>query len=359
MHFYPGVAEYAEPGKDPYRIFINEDTIRSMSPTFAGRPIFVEHVEDVEPNVDELRKEADGWVVESFFNAADGKTWAKFVIVSERGFKAIQKGFKLSNAYVPRAFGQGGLWNGVTYAKEVTAGEFEHLAIVRNPRYEESTILTPDEFKQYNSKKEVELKKLANSKEERGATIMFFKKTKVENSKDLESMSVTLPKSGKEMTVIQLVNEMDKIENMHGYASDDHMVKVGDKEMSVKNLVKSHVKMNAEMEDLKKKKEDGTDVELEKDDKEIDVEGDMHNEEESEDEPEKKEKKREAEEKKEVKKEEKGMKNETDKKETPTKKEKTEHFDALRNAQDTVENEVAHIELMEDQVARGRVRYGS
>lgn len=177
MHFYPGVAEYSESGGEPYRIFINENTIRSMSPSFTGRPIYVEHVDGVEENVDDVRKGADGWVIESFFNTADGKTWAKFVVVSERGERAIKNGFKLSNAYIPKSFGQGGLWNGVSYAKEVTAGEFEHLAIVKNPRYEESVILTPEQFKEYNDKHTLELQRLANSKEEKGdGKIMKFLK---------------------------------------------------------------------------------------------------------------------------------------------------------------------------------------
>ena len=147
MHFCPGVAEYSEPGKETYRIFLNEDTIRSMNPSFAGKPVFVDHVDEVDPNVDKLRSEADGWVIESFYNPADGKTWAKFIVVSDRGFRAIKNGFRLSNAYIPTSYGEAGMWNGVEYQKEILAGEYEHLAIVQNPRYEESVILTPENLK--------------------------------------------------------------------------------------------------------------------------------------------------------------------------------------------------------------------
>jgi hypothetical protein len=126
MHFYPGVAEYEDPEEGPFRVFINENTIRNMGPSFAGRPIFVDHVDEVDDNLEELHGKEDGWVIESFFNAADGKTWAKFIVVSERGLTAIRRGYKLSNAYIPKSFSDGGLWNGVTYKKEVTAGEYEH-----------------------------------------------------------------------------------------------------------------------------------------------------------------------------------------------------------------------------------------
>lgn len=362
MHFYPGVAEYSEPGKEPYRIFINEDTIRSMSPTFAGCPIFVEHVDEVNPNLNKLREEADGWVVESFYNAADGKTWAKFIVVSERGLAAIRNGFKLSNAYIPKGFGQGGLWNGVTYAKEVTAGEFEHLAIVRNPRYEESEILSPEQFKRYNEEKEIELKKLANSKEERKGELMFFKKTKVENSKDFEAMSVTLPKSKKEMTLAEMVEKMDKIENMQGYANDEHMVKVGDGEMSVKNLSEKYMAACNELDEMKKNK-DGADVELEKEKKEIDVEGDMKNDDADGDSDGDKKENEEDEEKEKKENEEKEAADEKKQnaleKARADKAAKAARFEALKNAQNNVSDEVARVDLMEDQVARGRARYGS
>ncbi len=256
MHFYPGVARYEQPDKPTLTVFINENTIRNMSPTFAGRPIYVEHVESVEENINELRSEADGWVVESFYNAADGKTWCKFIIVSERGLKAIkQDRFRLSNAYIPNSFGSGGTWNGVDYDKEVLGGEFEHLAIVQHPRYEESVIYTPEQFKNYNEEKTVELKRLANSNDnkETKMKLNIFKRTKVENSMDLDGMMVELPKSKKEMSLTKVVEAYDTILNMNGYANGDHMVKVGDEEHSVNDLVKKHMDMANELDEMKKK----------------------------------------------------------------------------------------------------------
>lgn len=248
MHFYPGVAEYAELGNEPVRVFLNEDTIRNMDPTFAGRPIYVDHVDKVEQNVDALRGEVDGWVIESFFNQADGKHWVKFIVVSELGERAIQSGFRLSNAYIPSSYGNGGQWNGVSYAREITAAQYEHLAIVQNPRYEESVIMSPEQFKQYNDNQVATLKRLANSKDqpikENGKMkLNIFKRQKVENSVDFDGLVVELPKSKKEMTLTQLVSDHDAILNMNGYANGDHMVKVGEDEMSVNDLVKKHMEM--------------------------------------------------------------------------------------------------------------------
>lgn len=352
MHFYPGVAEYQEPGKEAYRVFLNEDTLRTMDPSFAGRPVFVEHVDGVEEDIDELRKEADGWVIESFFNQADGKHWVKMLIVSERGERAIKAGLRLSNAYFPTSFANGGLWNGVAYSKEITSGEFDHLAIVKNPRYEESVILTPESFKKYNSDKMLELEKLKNSKKENTKMgLNFFKRAKVENGIDADLM-VVLPKSKKEMSVANAIDLADKVENMHGYADGEHRVKVGNDEMSVNDLVKKHMDAMVEMEGMKDKKEDASeeDVEVGTKDKSVDVEGDDKSvDNEDEDDAEKKldmEKKKNAADAEAKKKADAKVKAE---------RLKNAHLKALENDSEPE----AKVEFSADRVQRGKQRYGS
>lgn len=254
LHFYPGVAEYHPPGKAAFRVFVNENTIRAMGPSFTARPVFLMHVDGVEQDLNELRKDADGWVVESFYNECDGKHWAKFITVTERAERAIGQGFKLSNAYEPKQFGQSGVWNGVTYDREVLAGEYEHLALVPDPRYAESVILNPEQFKVYNDEKRSELTRLANqdSKEGKGMKLNIFKRAKVENSTDLEGMMVELPKSKKEIALIQLINERDEHESKEEHmANGDHMVEYGGKKMSVNDLMKAHTALNDEISTLK------------------------------------------------------------------------------------------------------------
>jgi hypothetical protein len=365
-----GVAEYAEPEKDAYRILVGESAIKNMDPTFQGKPVYVDHVDEVD--LDNLQEEADGYVLDSFYNKLDGKHWVKFIVVSDRAKDAIRRGWKLSNAYVPKAFTNGGLWHGVEYSKEVTSGEYEHLAIVKNPRYEESLILTPDEFKKYNAEKESELSQLTNSKTKKEKTAMglpklnIFKRTKVENSTDLDGLMVELPKSKIEMPLTQVVNELDVIKNMNGYANGDHMVKVGEDEMSVNDLVKKHMDMRNEMEKLKAAKESketeisedevgdrGGDTALDNDDS-----ADDHAMENEDDEDAKKkalevaknEEKEVAEEKK------KNELAEAAKKKSDAAKKAA----ALKNAHlRDPDEEVAKVDLMEDQIARGRARYGT
>lgn len=367
MHFYPGVAQY-DNDEGSFRVFVNEDTIRKMNPSFVGRPVYVEHVDTVNQDLTELREEADGWVIDSFYNEADGKTWAKFIVVSERGLTAIRNGFRLSNAYVPELSDTKATWNGVDYQKIITGGEFEHLAIVDNPRYDESVIMTTEEFKHYNENLKNELKKLQNSKDQKGDHGMkFFKKEIVKNSIDLDGTMVELPKSKKEMTLSKVLNEYDAILNMNGYANNDHMVKVNDKdEMSVGDLVKAHQAKCNELDEMKKnamgddsedevtENEDDSEDETTENAAIEDVSGEMsvgdrggdesldNEEDEEEDDKAKKEKTKNA---------------LAAKKKTDAKAAAARLVNAQKNARD--EMPTARVDLSEDQIARGKSRYGS
>lgn len=338
LHMVEGLAEYSEKQVNegqPYRILLGEAVLKQMDPTYAGKPVYVHHVDQV--NLDNIQVEADGYVAESFYNPPDGKHWAKFIAVSDAAQEAIRiKKWRLSNAYVPKEFSGGGKWHNVDYSKEVMLAEYEHLAIVPNPRYEESIILTPEEFKAYNLEKELELKQLANSKGDQ-PMFTFFKKTKVENAADLENTSVTL-KSGTEKTIKQLINEAEEHEQKGKMLKEldpihmDSSIKVGDDSMTVNELVEKYkaaiapkdpsdeekaaeAKKNEEMEKEKKAKEDLA----------------KKNEEE-----EKEKKAKEAAEKK-----------------------QNGNFDALKNAPGAALKEQPSVDLSEDKVARGKDRYGS
>lgn len=266
LHFCPGVAEYAEPNGEAFRVFLNEATIRKMDQSFKGCPVFVQHVDDVNGSLDRLRAESDGWVVKSFYNEADGKHWVEFIITSEKGLQAIKNGLRLSNCYKPTGpYGPAGLWNGVQYDREILNGEYEHLALVPNPRYDESMIKNEKEFQEYNDRLKLDLKRVANSKSqgEGKMKLNFFKRAKVENDLNIEELSVLLPTSKKEVTISSLVEKMDKIENMAGYCNEEHLVKMDNGEdMSVAEMKKKFGNMAKEMEDMKKSHdEEGSEME--------------------------------------------------------------------------------------------------
>lgn len=376
MHFCPGVAQYAEEGAEPYCIFLNESTIKKMDPSFQGKPVYVRHVDEV--NLEKLQEEADGYVVRSFYNEADGKQWCEFLVVSDRGHEAIRSGWRLSNAYIPKTFSGPGQWNGVDYVREVKSAEYEHLAIVPNPRYDESVIMTPEKFKEYNVSKKLELSRIANAKntkqgEKKVGILNLFKKEKVENSADLEEMSVVLPQSKVEVTLKEAVKMADlaKVQNMHGYANGDHLVKVGEGEMSVNDLVSEHMKMSNKMkknaEKAKAEKECMENAELDGGEKEADKQKKKADKTENEDsldesdpamenaeedggekEAEKDAKKADPEKKKNAK----------DTEESEDGEEKVDHFKAIKNAEALApRRDPFRVDL--DKTARGKARYGS
>jgi hypothetical protein len=351
LHMVEGVAEYAEAGKEPYRILVGEEVIKNMNPTFQGKPVYVDHVDGVD--LENIQNEADGYVFESFYNKSDGKNWVKFIVVSDRGKEAIKMGWKLSNAYVPLSFCGGGQWHGVEYTKEVTGGEYEHLAIVRNPRYQESMILTPEQFKVHNGEKDIEIARLANSadkqtKEKETMKIKAYKVTKVENSLDLEGQSITLPKSKKEFLVTDIIEQFDAIQNMHGYANGDHLVKVGEEEMSVNDLVKKHIEMGAKHNDSEGEGEPG--VENDEDEESTESHGEkdvgdrggdksLDNEEEKD--------------------EDSIVKKNASDKSAAVKAKNDKIKNAGRGGMDADEGATIKVEMSSDKVARGRARYGS
>jgi hypothetical protein len=253
-----------------------------MDPTFEGCPVFVQHVDEVTSDMSKLQAEADGWVIESFFNKADGKHWCKFLLTSERAMDAVDKGYRLSNSYSADKLGGGGIWNDVTYDAEVLEGNFEHLALVPVPRYNESIILTPEKFKQYCAERELEVQRIANQGSKTKMALTLFKRTKVENGLDLENTIVVLPKSKKERTIAQIVNDADAHEMQHGMAHPDHMVDMGEgKKMAVKDLLNAYNDLAAkakvaenddDKEDVKEAHKDDPDA-TSPDDAEIEREG--------------------------------------------------------------------------------------
>lgn len=197
LHMSPGVAEYDEDG-EVIRVLVREQAIREMNPTFEGKPVFVQHQEVELPR---LQEQADGYVRRSFFNRPDGNTWSELLVVSDAGHDAIAKGWAVSNSYFITDDAGGGRWQNVAYDQEVLRGIFDHMAIVPNPRYEQSIILTPEQFRAYNEQKETELLMLQNSKKEpKHMPFSLVTRRKVRRASELANAIIALG-GGREITL--------------------------------------------------------------------------------------------------------------------------------------------------------------
>lgn len=243
-HMEPGVANYGA-----MKYLVNADTMKRMMPSFSARPVLLQHMPVNE--TEKVRNSAGGYVVETFYNELDGWLWSKFLATGEDVHWAIQNGYSVSNAYVPTKFGPGGKHIGIDFDKEILDAEFQHLALVRNPRYKGSRIFTADGFKQYQAQKKKELEQLQNSEDEiknKGAKkmpIKFFNKAKTEVTKadDLNEDTVIQLSNNDEISLGDMIKTVtDKKEadkkaaEQAQLVNDDTIVEVGGEKMTLKAL---------------------------------------------------------------------------------------------------------------------------
>ena len=253
-HIAPGVCAYADE-----TILIGEEALKEMDKTFAGKPIYVNHQK---VNLENIQKEADGYVAESFYLPEDGSHWAKMIIVSDKGHEAIRKGWKVSNAYIPDEFGIGGEWHNIPYNREVMKAHYTHLALVDNPRYEEATVMTPEDFKTYKESKREQLKQLENSKNQKGEKRMnwkLFERKEVTNSEEIANKMVELS-NGSTVSIREMINAVEENLEKKSKCNDilEDVVKVNGEDMKVADLIKEYEskcnKCNEDEEDEEEKK---------------------------------------------------------------------------------------------------------
>lgn len=162
----------------------------------------------------------------------------------------------------------------------------------------------------------------------------LFKRAKLENSVDIEQTLVTLPKSKVDKSIAECVELADKFINMHGYAANEHMVRLEDgNEMSVGDLAMSYnKKCNEDKERLAKEEEAKKNAEIQDPG----------------------EKKATADDKPADK-----TKNSMEEKSEEDKAKAKAHFDALKNAEGLATAMKDPVTVDMDKMARGKARYGS
>ena len=229
LHFSDGVATFA----DGELGFISEEVATRLSSTMEGVPVVIDHPDDIE------KAKPVGYVVKSFFNKYDGKQWCEFLITDSEGLKCVEEGYLLSNSYFYSKEKSNGHYHGIDYDFVVTDGEYEHLALVNDPRYSESIILTQSEFDEYNKKREQNIKTI-NS----GENSMFGKiggknkpQIKTFNTKDFKDHVVTLPKSKLTKTINEVIDLVDSYEVGGIEASLSDYIFIDDKKVTIQDLI--------------------------------------------------------------------------------------------------------------------------
>ncbi len=237
----PGLVNY----KDTGNVMVDKPVLDRMSKSFEGKPIFNEMHKDVSRTdftsgradgvIANVRFEDDGWY------HCDALVWDPETIDN-----CLNKGYSLSCAYDVTQWGPGGVNNNIPYDREVLDGEYTHMAIVPNPRYERAKILI-------------------NSK---GGAIMgllkWFSKDKdqkeIENSADLDKVKVDMG-AGKEVPLKEMIELYNSTHAPAVSLADTDLIDVGGgKKVALKDIKADYAsRQNADDEDEKKKAKDEED----------------------------------------------------------------------------------------------------
>lgn len=246
----PGLVQFKEYGT----CLLRRETLDRMLPSFVGKPVINEiHRDDIRPDIYE-KGEADG-VVTGVHVEPDGWFWADLLVWDESTKRNIEsKAYGVSCSYIVRAtLNEGGTHNMVPYNQEITDAEYEHMAVVVNPRYEGARVIF------YNSREDGKMKlKFWNLFKKDGAT--------VKNAGEAE-MEKTVKVDGKDVPLKELVDtykaeeaEIAKKKELADGMTEDTVIEIDGKEPTLGNLVNCYkarnARKNAEDEEAKKKEHD-------------------------------------------------------------------------------------------------------
>lgn len=186
-HIEPGLVYYKEFDQ---LVLVTNSVLKKMDKTLINKPIYLEHIDSEKDHPAYLEQNFKGVIVDSFFNELDGWYYAKAIIWDDEAKQRIKEGWKVSNAYVVKQTNtEGGVYHDIKYSMEVLDGEYNHIAIVKNPRYENTEIFTEEEYNEYL--KNLQIKIQNSKKREKIMNWKIFKKQYL-NEKDFEDKYVDI-----------------------------------------------------------------------------------------------------------------------------------------------------------------------
>ncbi len=131
-----GIVSYEDSKEGVLRL--NKETIDKMAPSFIGKPVLINHSRVGPEN---FKEEAVGYVINVKFNPSDAWFYCDFIVTDDKAKQKIEKeNYSVSCAYNVISGKEGGEYHNIPYDGEITDGSFTHLALVENPRYEDSKI---------------------------------------------------------------------------------------------------------------------------------------------------------------------------------------------------------------------------
>lgn len=129
-----GLVDYSD--VDDGKYLLRKEAIERMLPTLEGRPLVIGHQTI---DVDSMDDVAVGYVTKGYWNPETG-SFDCDVLVKDPDILNPEHN-AVSCAYVATEFGKGGRYSGIDYDAEILNGNFTHIALVENPRYNDAKIL--------------------------------------------------------------------------------------------------------------------------------------------------------------------------------------------------------------------------
>lgn len=138
----PGLAGY--PGQFGNALIKKENLDRFVH-TLRNKPVTINHRDKI------TEEDKKGEVFNVWFNPDDGWYWCDGIITDDEAINLINNGWSVSCAYdFTKADNSGGTENNIPYDIEFLDGEFNHLALVDNPRYEGANIVFNSKVVNFN-----------------------------------------------------------------------------------------------------------------------------------------------------------------------------------------------------------------
>lgn len=233
----PGVAHYEEFGD----VLITKETLDGFINTMVGCPVIIQHKDIDDENVD---KERVGVISNVWFNEFDGWYYCDGIIWDKQAIDLIKnQDWSVSCTYDFDSDKLEKTHNGKKIDMEFTGGEFLHLALVPNPRYERANIvMNAKEIDNMNDKHKENgqfAEKLNEAQE----------KLKKEDTKEINKEKEAKIQDNPQKYAIQKELEENKIDTKSKNSKGDLMMSVlNELESFVKGIIK-----NAEDEKEKEK----------------------------------------------------------------------------------------------------------
>jgi len=117
-------------------IYVSQEALWHLANTALGIPVVIDHPSELitDENVSNLA--VVGRVSAMEYDSITDTWDAVFVVDNEEAISLLQNGWGVSTAWFGDKYASGGTHNNVGYDRELIEGRYEHLAIVKTPRYE-------------------------------------------------------------------------------------------------------------------------------------------------------------------------------------------------------------------------------